>query len=159
MCITLFCTFLCCHCKTAMWNCLITCFVEGENTRQLVTFFFFSSNLLTFDKLNEMKCVLSLKQHNSLFKLRFCTVKFDRSGRSFLLVPNRVLLKVNIYKHQTKQTYELHVSTPYEFLILLNQARAYLISISVCLLLMYFFLFRIFSLWTLAISSKMVSFL
>ena len=63
--------------------------MEGENTRQLVTFFFFSSNLLTFDKLNEMKCVLSLKQHNSLFKLRFCTVKFDRSGQSFLLVPNK----------------------------------------------------------------------
>ena len=131
----------------------------GRWKHKTPTFFFFSSNLLTFDKLNEMKCVLSLKQHNSLFKLRFCTVKFDRSGRSFLLVPNRVLLKVNIYKHQTKQTYELHVSTPYEFLILLNQARAYFISISVCLLLMYFFLFRIFSLWTLAISSKMVNFL
>ena len=142
------------RCETVLLHVLWK--VKSQDNNFLFLFFKFDNIWQTeWDEIS----VSSLKQHNSLFKLRFCTVKFDRSGRSFLLVPNRVLLKVNIYKHQTKQTYELHVSTPYEFLILLNQARAYFISISLCLLLMHFFLFRIFSLWTLAISSKMVNFL
>ena len=33
-CITLFCTFLCRHCTTTTWKCLISPFVEDVNTRQ-----------------------------------------------------------------------------------------------------------------------------
>ena len=33
-CITLFCTFLCRHCTTTTWKCLISRFVEDVNTRQ-----------------------------------------------------------------------------------------------------------------------------
>ena len=29
--ITLICTFLCCHCMTTTWNCLISCFVKDIN--------------------------------------------------------------------------------------------------------------------------------
>ena len=37
-CITLFCTFLCRHCTTTTWKCLISRFVEDGNTRQQLSF-------------------------------------------------------------------------------------------------------------------------
>ena len=39
-CITLFCTFLCRHCTTTTWKCLISRFVENANTRQQLYFSF-----------------------------------------------------------------------------------------------------------------------
>ena len=36
----LFWTFLCHHCMTMTWNCLISCFVEAVNTRQWPSFSF-----------------------------------------------------------------------------------------------------------------------
>ena len=65
-CITLFCTFLCRHCTTTTWKCLISRFVENANTRQQLYFSFaelwyslleFNSRkkLPTFDELNEME--------------------------------------------------------------------------------------------------------
>ena len=39
----LFCTFLCCHCTATMGKCLISCFMEDINKRQL--------NFLSFSKL------------------------------------------------------------------------------------------------------------
>ena len=36
MCITLFCTFLCHHCTTWMWKCLISCFMEDVNKRRQI---------------------------------------------------------------------------------------------------------------------------
>ena len=66
-CITLFCTFLCRHCTTTKWKCLISLFGENENTRERLCFFFsltstrsysiqLQKNLATwFDKLNEVE--------------------------------------------------------------------------------------------------------
>ena len=39
-CITLLCTFLCRHCTTTTWKCLISRFVENANTRQQLYFSF-----------------------------------------------------------------------------------------------------------------------
>ena len=39
-CIKLFCTFLCRHCTTRTWKCLISRFVEDGNTRQQLSFSF-----------------------------------------------------------------------------------------------------------------------
>ena len=39
-CITLFCIFLCRHCTTTTWKCLIWPFVEDGNTRQQLSFSF-----------------------------------------------------------------------------------------------------------------------
>ena len=39
---------------------------------------------------------------------------------SLLLVPNMVLSKMNNHEHRTKQTWELHILTPYEFLVTHN---------------------------------------
>ena len=39
-CITLFCTFLCRHCTTTMWNVLIPPFLENVNTRPRLSFSF-----------------------------------------------------------------------------------------------------------------------
>ena len=39
-CITLFCTFLCRHCTTTMWNVLIPPFLENMNTRPRLSFSF-----------------------------------------------------------------------------------------------------------------------
>ena len=39
-CITLFCTFLCRHCTTTTWKCVISRFVEDVNTRQQLYFSF-----------------------------------------------------------------------------------------------------------------------
>ena len=39
-CITLFCTFLCRHCTTTTWKCLISRFVENVNTKQWLSFSF-----------------------------------------------------------------------------------------------------------------------
>ena len=39
-CIMLFCTFLCCHCMTTAWKCLISRFVKDRNTRQQLSFSF-----------------------------------------------------------------------------------------------------------------------
>ena len=64
--IKLFYTFLCRHCTTTTWKCLISRFVENANTRQQLYFSFaelwyslleFNSRkkLPTFDELNEME--------------------------------------------------------------------------------------------------------
>ena len=64
--IKLLCTFLCRHCTTTTWKCLISRFVENANTRQQLYFSFaelwyslleFNSRkkLPTFDELNEME--------------------------------------------------------------------------------------------------------
>ena len=54
----LFCTFLCRHCMTSRWKCLISLFVEGENTKGL-SFSFpelrYGKKLLTFHELTEME--------------------------------------------------------------------------------------------------------
>ena len=42
-CITLFCTFLCRHCTTTAWNCLISRFMEDVNKRKRVFFFSFKT--------------------------------------------------------------------------------------------------------------------
>ena len=66
MCITLLCTFLCRHCTTTTWKCLISRFVENANTRQQLYFSFaelwysnfriqLQKKLPTFDKLDEME--------------------------------------------------------------------------------------------------------
>ena len=39
-CITLFCTFLCSHCTTTTWKCLISRFVKDVDTRQWLSFSF-----------------------------------------------------------------------------------------------------------------------
>ena len=40
---------------------------------------------------------------------------------SFLLVPNMVLAKIKIHEHRTKETRELLVPTPYEFLVIVKK--------------------------------------
>ena len=89
------------RCETVLLH--VSWKVKTQDNNFLFLFFKFANIWQTeWDEIS----VLSLKQHNSLIlSYAFVAVKFDRSGRSFLLVPNRVLLKVNIYKHQTKQTY------------------------------------------------------
>ena len=73
--ITLFCTFICCHCNTAKWKC-------GLRTRQRLIFFLFSwtsiqsfrikpqSNLPTYEKMKEFgwnKCNKVWSNWNSIF--------------------------------------------------------------------------------------------
>ena len=55
-CIALFCTFLCRHRKTTTWKCLFSRFVEGQKTRQRLSFSF-----------SELRC-------NHMRVTRFCAV-------------------------------------------------------------------------------------
>ena len=50
-CIKLICTFLCRHCTTTTWKCLISCFVDDVNSRQRLSFSFpeLSYSLLEFN--------------------------------------------------------------------------------------------------------------
>ena len=143
------------RCETALFH--VLCKVKTRDNNFLLLFFKFANIWQT--ERDEIS-VLSLKQRNSLFKLHFCScqvwlVRWIFSSRSKYGTFKKEYLRAS----DKANIWEWHVSTPYEFLILLNHARAYFISISVFLFLMHFFLFRIFSLWTLAISSKMVNFL
>ena len=74
VCTTLLCTFLSRCCKTTMWKCLFSRFVEDGNTRQQLSFSFPDSfpDLPTFDVLNEIKSARkSLRQREFTFKWRF----------------------------------------------------------------------------------------
>ena len=99
----------------------------GRWKHKTTTFFFFSSNLLTFDKLNKTYeiSVLSLKQHNSVFKLHFCSCQVRLVRSIFSSCSKYGTFESEYLRASDKANiWEWHVSTPYEFLILRNQARA-----------------------------------
>ena len=83
-CITLFCTFLCRHCTTTMWNVLIPPFLENVNTRPRLSFSFpeLRYSLLEFNSRKKLcqhltnwtrrnKRYLVWSSLNSPFKWRF----------------------------------------------------------------------------------------
>ena len=103
-CITLLCTFLCRHCASTTWECLISRFVEDVNTRQrlfssfsglLYSLLEFNSTKKCQDLTNWMrqnKCDKVWCSANSLFKWRF------RNRRRCLSSPMMmmVLMRTNL---------------------------------------------------------------
>ena len=82
-CITLFCTFLCRHCTTTTWKCLISRSVEDVNTTERLSFSFpkLRYSLLEFSSRNNCQHLTNWMRWNkrdnvwssatSLFKWRF----------------------------------------------------------------------------------------
>ena len=82
-CIPLFCTFLCRHCTTTTWKCLISPFVEHVNTRQRLSSSFpeLRCNLLEFNSRKNCQDLTNWTRENkrdkvwcsatSIFKWRF----------------------------------------------------------------------------------------
>ena len=98
------------QCETTLFHVLWK--VKTQDNNFLFLFFKFA-NIWQTERDIWNKCVkfevLSVIQFLSY---AFAAVKLDWSGRSFLLVPNMVLSKVNIYEHRTKQTYESDTFQP-----------------------------------------------
>ena len=103
-CITLFSTFLCRHCTTTTWKCLISRFVEDVNTRQWPSFSFseLRYTLLEFNSSKNCehltnwtrwnKCDKVWSSATSLFKWRFRSRRRRGCLSSIMLVCRRVCL-------------------------------------------------------------------
>ena len=98
------------QCETTLFHVLWK--VKTQDNNFLFLFFKFA-NIWQTERDIWNKCVkfevLSVIQFLSY---AFAAVKLDWSGQSFILVPNMVLSKVNIYEHRTKQTYESDTFQP-----------------------------------------------
>ena len=105
MCITLFCTFLCRHCTTTKWKCLISRFVKGVNTREWLSFSFpelwysllkFNSrkiyqHLMNWTSWN--KCNKVWNRANSLFKWHFHSHRWRCCLSSLIIASHQPLLQ------------------------------------------------------------------
>ena len=101
-CIALFCTFLCRHRKTTTWKCLFSRFVEGQKTRQRLSFSF-----------SELRC-------NHMRVTRFCAVwkgKEKPWGRKDCRSPTGPLLEpLKVIKNTFYTKYSLFVHWKFFFL-------------------------------------------
>ena len=77
-CITLFCTFLCRHCTTTTWKCLISRFVEDVNTRQWLSFSFpeLWCSLLEFNSRKISRCLTKWTRWNNAIKFETARILF-----------------------------------------------------------------------------------
>ena len=93
----LFCTFLCRHCTTTTWKCLISRFVENANTRQQLYFSFAELwySLLEFNSRKNCQHLTNWTRWNKrdkvgrsatwLFKRRFLSRRRRRCLSSFII--------------------------------------------------------------------------
>ena len=105
MCTTLFCRFLCCHCMTTKWKCLISRFVEGVNTRQWLSLPFpelwyslleFNSRKICQHLMNWTswnKCNKVSSSANSLFNWHFHSHRWRCCLSSLIIASHQPLLQ------------------------------------------------------------------